>query len=192
VSDIGTGVTAVVLNSPQKRTADDGAPSRGVLPLLAALHHEGWTHELDVSGMASFTLVLAMPDSLQCWSFDGDALVHHPLRADTYVFTPVGFTAARDDGRFPDIGTAGGSSDLSDGSLATALAWPQWLPVLEATPASQDPLGLIVCVPVGQESYETVFGQFIAARTGLLRLDYRRNPARDAAGGWTSEVLTAS
>ena len=191
VSDVAAGVTAVVLNSPLKRTADDGAPSRGVLPLLAVRHRGDWAHKLDLTGMASFILVLAMPGSLDCWTFDGEALAHHPLSADTYVFTPVGFTSANEDGRFPDFrgGTAIG---LFDAEVTTRDAWPQWLAVVDATPASEDPLGLVVCVPVGEESYETVFGQFIAARPGQLRLDYRNNPARDPSGAWTSEIRTSS
>ena len=186
VSDVAAGVTAVVLNRPIKRVADEGAPSRGVLPLAAARHLDAWPSHLDVAGMACFTLVLATPDSLQCWAFDGEGLEHQVLAAGTYVFTPVGFSSAAEHGRFPDD-----PAPLPfDVEGATGTTWVDWLAVVNATAVSEDPLGLIVCVPVGDESYETVFGQFIAARPGLLRLDFRNNPARDPDGAWTVRTET--
>ena len=171
-SDVAAGVTAVVLNSPAKRVADAGAPSRGVLPLLAASHRGRWTAELDVAGMASFTLVLAEPGSLQCWTFDGEALRHHPLGDTAYVFTPVAFRTAAEDARFTDEPI-------------------QWRAVVDGTQASDDPLGLVVRLPVDDQTYETVFGQVIAAQPGQLNLDFRRNPAREPDRAWTSVTYSA-
>src|SRR3954469_21553458 len=51
-SDVGSGLTALVLNRPQKRLADPGAPSRGVLPLLAVEHRDDWPERVNVTGMA--------------------------------------------------------------------------------------------------------------------------------------------
>ena len=47
VSDVRSGVTGVVLNRPERREAAPGAPSRGVLPLLAVRHGDGWPESLD-------------------------------------------------------------------------------------------------------------------------------------------------
>ena len=58
---VSTGVTALVLNRPQRRFAAPGAPSRGVLPLLGVTHESSWTSYVDLDGMASFALVLATP-----------------------------------------------------------------------------------------------------------------------------------
>ena len=90
VSDVRTGVTGVVLNRPERREAEPGAPSRGVLPLLAVQHREAWPQLLDVAGMAGFNLVLATPDSLRWWSFDGETLADKQLSSGTYMFTPGG------------------------------------------------------------------------------------------------------
>src|SRR5438445_6510293 len=47
---IETGVTAMVLNRAPRRVAAAGAPSRGVLPLLAASHETSWIDHVDVAG----------------------------------------------------------------------------------------------------------------------------------------------
>jgi len=39
---VDTGVTGLVVNRPQKRVAEPGAPSRGVLPLLAVARERDW------------------------------------------------------------------------------------------------------------------------------------------------------
>jgi uncharacterized protein with NRDE domain len=74
-SRLSTGVTALVLNRPRKRVADVGAPSRGVLPLLGVVHETDWPEHLDLTGMASFAVVLAAPHSLTTWDFDGERMV---------------------------------------------------------------------------------------------------------------------
>ena len=51
-----------MLNRPQKQVADPGAPSRGMLPLLAVERGKHWLSEVHLDGMASFLLVLAAPD----------------------------------------------------------------------------------------------------------------------------------
>ena len=62
---------------------------------------------------------------------------------------------------------------------------------INETVASDDPSGLIVRKPVGQDSYETVYGQFIAARPGLLRLDQLRSPAQGTDREWTTRLWHA-
>ena len=77
---IGTGATALVVNRPHKRLADPGAPSRGVLPLLAVEHGADWLSNIELGGMASFALLLATPHRVTTWDFDGQDLVttEHP------------------------------------------------------------------------------------------------------------------
>src|SRR3954452_1528454 len=72
VTDVAAGVTAVVLNSPLRRTAAPGAASRGVLPLLAVAHRQDWLQHVDVASMAGFHLVLITPQTLTWWEFDGE------------------------------------------------------------------------------------------------------------------------
>ena len=52
-TSIGTAATALVVNRPQKQVADPGAPSRGVLPLLAVEHGPDWLDHLDGQDLAS-------------------------------------------------------------------------------------------------------------------------------------------
>lgn len=185
ISDIAGGVTAVVLNRPERRTAAPGAASRGILPLLAARHRQRWPQYVDVSSMAGFNLVLAAPDRLLWWWFDGWRLQRQELAAGTYLFTPAGLAPTGFDDRL-----ATGSANLAPDDLAapTGQVWEQWLTVIHETSPSDDPAGLIVRRPFGQDSYETVFGQFIAAQPGLLRLDYLNSPADGTARQWTTRV----
>lgn len=177
-SDVEPGVTAVVLNRAERRTAGAGAPSRGVLPLLAVKALERWPESIDLRNMASFNLVLASPEALSWWSYDGVTLLSHELDPGTYMFTPVGLVEGPLDQRF-----TADNVDLDNGEQSTEIAWSDWLQVIKATGTSTDPLKLLVRVPKGDDSFETVFGQFIAARPGSLRLDYVRTP--DRHDSWT-------
>jgi hypothetical protein len=62
VTDVATGVAGLVLNRPERREAAPGAPSRGVLPLLATRYGPDWAEHVPLAGMASFTLLLVTPD----------------------------------------------------------------------------------------------------------------------------------
>ena len=185
VTDVQRGVTAVVLNRPERRNATPGAPSRGVLPLIAAQHGARWTEYLDVTGMASFNLVLVEASTLQWWWFDGTALHHESLPAGTYTFTPRGLADTMD----PRLAAGSARTDQID-TGETGDVWPEWLSVVRDTPPSEDPGGFIVRLPVPgnpANTYETVFGQFLATRPGRLRLDYLRQPAaRGTDREWTT------
>jgi hypothetical protein len=181
-SNIRNGVTGVVLNRPERPLADVGAPSRGVLPLLAARHGAEWPAAVELAGMASFNLVLAGPGTLSWWSYDGERLERSDLAGGTYMFTPRGIAAATLDARF----TAPGSGFSGNVAAAPEDAWAGWLSVvLDSTP-SDDPQSLLVRRPIGDDVFETVFGQFIAARPERLRLDYLIHPA--ARQPWSTRV----
>jgi hypothetical protein len=185
VSDVAAGVTAVVLNRPERRVAAPGAPSRGVLPLAAARHGEQWPDFLDLDGMASFNLVLASPANLVWWSFDGKRLIRQALPRGTFMFTPRGLLRSGFDARFGQR-CAGLDADPSE---PTDRAWAAWLAVVREAVPGPDPDGLLVRRPVGDDSYETVFGQFIGARPGELRLDFLAHP--DSVRAWTAKRWTA-
>lgn len=181
-SNVSSGVTAVVLNRPERRVAEPGAPSRGVLPLLALRHGARWPTELTgLHGMAGFNLVLVSGTSLRWWSFDGSKLVDAELEPGTYRFTPQGL--ADPDDRF--VGGEARTEHLMAGTVADV--WPDWLSVVDKVASSPDRTELIVRKPFGDDSYETVFGQFILTRPGFLRLDYLDNPADGTDRPWTSK-----
>lgn len=182
-SDVGSAVTAVVLNRRERPVAAPGAPSRGALPLVAVAALQDWPRSIELAGMASFNLVLATPGSLTWWCYDGATLLREELAPGTHLFTPIGLADGRLDERF-SLGNAGLQDLESDAAnQPTATAWSGWLPILQEMPASSDPLDLLVRIPHDEDSFETVFGQFIAARPGSLRLDYVRTPDRHDA--WT-------
>jgi hypothetical protein len=180
VSDIATGVTAVVLNRPERPAAAPGASSRGVLPLLAALHRERWPEFVDITPMASFNLVVAAPGSLLSWSFDGQQLQSQSLPVGTHMFTPRG-VASSFDLRF----AAGRGRFADDLSGPTEQVWSEWLAVVRESVPGVDPGDLLVRRPMGDDIFETVFGQFIAGRPGALRLDYLTHPEFDLP--WTTK-----
>jgi hypothetical protein len=163
--DLTTGVTALVLNRPQKRVADAGAPSRGVLPLLGAQHGADWLSRIELSGMASFLLVLATPERLASWTFDGTDLVATEHGAGTSMFTS-GF---EEDGKVDRYLPAFRSSSYPDG----------WRAVVAAETPADDPAALLVRHEGEGFVFATVFGQLFQAEPGRLDLCYTRRPDAD-------------
>jgi hypothetical protein len=190
-SDVLTGTTAALLNRIERRVGEPGAPSRGVLPLLAARHGDGWLDHIDTAGMASFNLVLARPDALTMWAFDGTELARFDLEPGTHMVTVWG---ADPDGLDPRwdrwmhrfmAERPGGVLDLD---APTEQLWSGWLPLVREAVPSDDPTAFIVRheVPELGDVFATVFGQFIAARPGELRVDHSLRPW-DVTGPWTTE-----
>jgi hypothetical protein len=190
VTDVACGTTAVVLNRPEKRTAAPGAPSRGALPLLATRHGSRWSDHVDVAAMAGFNLVLAAPDGLHWWSYDGQTLRDEPLPAGTAMFAPTGRVDPVLDARLltaPSI-----SATPADPFAAPPeQAWRPWLDVVRQSRPTSERSGLLVRRAIADDSYETVFGQFLATAPGWLRVDFRRAVATDPGGPWTTQCWPA-
>src|SRR3954454_3023169 len=128
-SRVTTGVSALVLNRPQKRVADAGAPSRGVLPLLGVQHGMGWASHVALEGMASFALVVAAPDGLASWVYDGTTLTSEEHAAGTHMFT------------------AGGAEDGKAGRHLAGFSqasYPEgWQSLVDAGSPTDDPASLV-------------------------------------------------
>lgn len=165
---VETGVTAMVLNRPPKRVADPGAPSRGVLPLLAATHESRWTDHVDTTGMASFALVLAMPSLLTTWEYDGT----HPTRTELGAGTHMVTSGGAEDGKAGRYLARFDAADFPAG----------WREVVEAETPRDDPASLLVRHAAGTSVYATVFGQLIDAEPGRLDVEYSRTPW--VSGSW--------
>jgi hypothetical protein len=161
-SDVPSGTTALVLNRPQKRTADAGAPSRGVLPLLAAEHEGDWPAHIDLAGMASFALVLVTPRHLTTWVFDGDALSVTDAGPGTHMVTSGGV----EDGKSERFLPAFAATDDENA----------WRSLIVRDEPSADLTELVVRRERGDLVYATVFGQLIESTPGVLRLNYSRTP----------------
>jgi hypothetical protein len=157
VSDVRTGVTALVLNRPERQI---GTPSRGVLPLTAVAAGTNWPDDLDHREMASFTLVLAGPDGVTAWSWDVAELRRHDLDAGTHVFTSRGVDAG----------------DEKAGRLAKEFADRPWLDVVTEQEPADDRTALVVRHEFETDTYATVFGQLITASRGELRIAHSRTP----------------
>jgi hypothetical protein len=172
VSHVATGTTAVVLNRPERRQALPGASSRGVLPLLAVRAGENWVDSVDLTPMASFNLAVAAPDRLHWWSFDGTSLRYERLDPGTWMLTP-----------------RGRRTEPLDPRLTADDVPASWIDLVRETKPSDDPSGgLVVQKRIGDDSYETVFGQVIEARPGTLRVDYLNHVARDPRATWESRT----
>ena len=163
---VSTGSTALVLNRPEKPLADRGAPSRGVLPLLAAMHGAGWTPFVDLAGMASFTLVLATSQRLTSWMFDGRDVVVTDHPPATHMFTSGG----------PENGKV--EAYLS---LFRDAEYPdEWRQLLRGGPPRDDPSALVVRHQTQDgRDFATVFGQLVETRPDQLRLEHSRQPWSD-------------
>jgi uncharacterized protein with NRDE domain len=164
-SRVGSGVTALVLNRPQKRAADPGAPSRGVLPLIAVAHEGEWPAHVRLDGMASFALVLASPNRLTTWSFDGAEMVEAECDPGTFMVTSGGV----EDGK---------AERYLDG-FRTAVDADGWLALIRRDAPSADLTELVIRRQRNDVVYATVFGQLIESARGSLRLRYSRTPWRD-------------
>ena len=161
-SRISTGVTALVLNRPNKRLAEPGAPSRGVLPLLAAEYEDGWQSRLDLTGMASFALVLAAPDRLTTWDFDGATLTTRHLEPGTHMVTSGG----AEDGKAERY-----LSTFADGDFPR-----DWIGLLGSTEPRDDPASLVVRHERDNQVFATVFGELLAGQPGSLKVHFTRTP----------------
>jgi Transport and Golgi organisation 2 len=170
---IATGTTALVLNRPEKRRGDPGAPSRGVLPLLGVAHGADWISHVRLDGMASFSLVLVAEDRLTTWLFDGESLTATHQDQGTHMVT------------------SGGPEDRkADRWLATfaGTGFPDdWRRLVEGAPPADDPSALVVRHERDGLVYGTVFGELIDAEPGRLRLEYSRTPW--TGNSWTDVVL---
>ena len=170
---ITTGVTALVLNRPEKRLADPGASSRGVLPLLGVARGTDWGAHVDLAGMASFALVLVGPEQLTTWDFDGERLTSTEHSAGTWMVTSGG-----PEDRKSDRWLAGfAASDVPDG----------WRSLVQSAPPADDPGALVVRRERDGLVYATVFGQLLETAPGRLHCEYSRTPW--APETWTSLVL---
>lgn len=166
-SRISTGVTALVLNRPHKPVAEPGAPSRGVLPLLAATYEEQWHARVQLPGMASFALVLAAPDRLTTWDFDGSTLTTRDLAPGTHMVTSGGAEDGKADRYL---------STFTNGDFPR-----DWLDVLRRTEPRDDPASLVVRheregPQQERQVFATVFGEVLEGEPGRLQLQFTRTP----------------
>jgi hypothetical protein len=159
---IDTGATAMVLNRAAKRLADPGAPSRGVLPLLAVTHESNWVDHVELPGMASFALVLATPSAITMWEYDGTHLAATDFDAGTHIVTSGG----AEDGKAARYLRAFDDAGFPDG----------WRAVVESEVPRDDPASLVIRHETQAFVYATVFGQLIDAAPGRLAIDYSRTP----------------
>lgn len=168
-SNVRTGVTALVLNRPQKRVADNGVPSRGVLPLLAVAHEHNWTAHVDPAGMASFAVVLVTRGRLTTWDFDGVQLTESEQSRGTHMTTSGGV----EDGKADRYLTAFEKTDPD-----------VWRTLIRRDAPSPDLTELVVRRERDGVTYATVFGQLIESSPGRLSLHYSRTPWLDES--WVS------
>jgi hypothetical protein len=116
--------------------------------------------------MASFLLVLAAPDRLTTWDFDGAETVTTEHPAGTWMVTSGGPEDRKADRFLPQFTGAG----YPDG----------WRELVQREPPRNDPGALVVRHEQDGLVYATVFGELIEARPGRLRLEHSRRPWLDS------------
>jgi hypothetical protein len=176
VTDVATGVAGLVLNRPERREAAPGAPSRGVLPLLATRYGPDWAEHVPLAGMASFTLLLVTPDAVTRWTFDGRDLRAEGLPPGTSMTTSGG----PEDGREQRYLAGFAAADPPGG----------WLAMVRGSAPADDPAALLVRHRHGDRVFATVFGQLIEARPGAVDIAYSRTPGE--AESWARRTWTAA
>jgi hypothetical protein len=139
-----------------------------VLPLLGVEHGEDWRSAVRTDGMASFLLVLATPDRLLSWDFDGERLTAAEHPEGTWMVTSGGPEDRKADRFLPAFTEA----EFPDG----------WRRLVEKDPPQDDLGALVVRHEHEGLVYATVFGELIEATPGRLRLEHSRQPW--AAGPW--------
>jgi uncharacterized protein with NRDE domain len=169
VSDVAAGSTALVLNRTEKHT---GTPSRGILPLAAVAHGADWPTHVDVSDMASFTLVLAGPDGVTAWTWDAVQLRRTELDPGTHLMTARGVDA----------------DDAKTARYANRFATADWMSILTAEAPEDDRAALLVRHEFETDTFATVLGQLIESAPGLLDVQWSRTPW--AEQGWRSQRFT--
>lgn len=169
-SRVDTGESALVLNRPERRLADPGTPSRGILPLVAVEHGPRWPQHVRVDGMASFSLVLAGPGRLVSWLYDGESLSMADHAPGTCVFT----SGHAEDGKAERYRPRFETSSFPDA----------WREVVQSEEPADDPAALVVHRARGGRVFATVFGQLIDARPGTLLVEHSRQPW--SARAWRS------
>jgi len=157
VTDVRTGVTALVLNRRERQT---GTPSRGVLPLAAVSAGVEWPDRVAHREMASFNLVLAGPSGVVAWTWDTERLRRVDLEPGLHVFTSSGVD--------PD--------DPKSIAFAPRFAEHDWLDVVASAEPSSEIGALVVRHEVDGDVYATVFGQLITATPGALSILHSRTP----------------
>jgi hypothetical protein len=173
-TDVGTGVTALVLNRYHERTAAPGAPSRGVLPLLGVVHGAAWVDHVALPGMAGFLLVLVGPGRLTSWEFDGERLTTTEHPEGTHVFTSGGPEDRK--------------GEVWHATFATADFPDRWRDLVREQEPAPEPEALVVRREREGRVYGTVFAETIDARPGRLRLQYSRQPW---TGAWETAAFDA-
>jgi hypothetical protein len=170
VSDIASGVSALVLNRAERRT---GTPSRGVLPLAAVAAGPEWPERVDHRDMAAFNLVLAGPAGVMVWTWNTTTLDRIEPTEGAHLITSGGVD----------------SGDAKTVRFAPALRTRPWLDVVTSCSPEDDPSALVVRHQIDADTYATVFGQLITATPGRLAISSSRRPWQRE--GWTDRLFPA-
>jgi hypothetical protein len=117
---------------------------------------------VDLGGVAGFALLLATPDAITTWDFDGQDLVTTEHPEGTHMLTSGGPENRKADRHLAAFVEAG-----------YPLGWRR---LVQNGPPTDDPAALVVRHEQDGRVFATVFGQLIDAQPGRVRMEYSRQP----------------
>ncbi|HEX6472066.1 MAG TPA: NRDE family protein [Streptosporangiaceae bacterium] len=208
--DPGAPRAATVLNGRGRPAPEQGRSTRGELPLRAAADGIAKLDLAapDLTTFDPFHLVVAEPDAVRLWSWDGDALTERPLAPGLHLVVNSGLSgppgSTQQDATGNDGGPGGAEMTARAAHFrgrfaavprpepwagAPARAWGEWLRLADGDGLDRaDPRALILRRDLGDGRIWGTTSVSLVALTGDgARFDFSPLPGDPAA--W-SEVIT--
>jgi hypothetical protein len=188
----GRPALAALLNGPILPPPASGIrPTRGDLP-LSLLATGKPPAEDRVAPYDGFHLLLASPDGVELWSWDGCVFDHRQVSPGDHILVNVGLDADVDPlvPFFRPLVARTPTPDPAPGQPSTA-AWGPWLDLLAGAgldPA--DPRALIVRREFGGRGYGSTSASLVALSSTGVRYDFTIDPRRP--GSWYEVDLSGT
>jgi hypothetical protein len=179
----GSPALAALLNGPMlPPPVGIPRPTRGDLPL--SLLATGKPPGADsVAPYDGFHLLFASPDSVQLWSWDGEAFDHRRITPGDHVLVNVGLDAEIDP-LVPHIQPLLARTPSPDPrpGRRPADAWGSWLDLMAGGGLDPtDPRALIIRRDFGGRSYGSTSVSLVALSPDAVRYDFATDPRRPSS-----------
>jgi hypothetical protein len=167
---------AAVLNGRPLPAATRPRPSRGRLPLAALA--EGTPDSDELRAYDAFHLIVAAPDAVTMWSWDGDEVRRRSLTPGDHIAVNLGLDTV-DDPLVPHFAPllAATPSPPLDSHVDTVTAWAGWVDLLRGDGLpGDDPRALLVRQEHEGRSYGSTSASLVAVGREGVRMDFTATP----------------